>query len=192
MLRDKLRRELLAWIADDDATRERLARAGSLWAEYHPEMESVHRKNADRLAEVVAAHGWPGRGLVGADGAAAAFRIAQHAIGEPARMRAWLVLLTEAAARGEADRRDAAMMEDRIRVFESQPQRYGTQLDWNEAGDAIVPMGTVEAPETIDERRREVGLPPLEWLRPPPPGETPPLDIAAHRRELDSWARRTG
>jgi len=187
------RDDLLAWIAEDDATRERLAADGSLFtAGYHPEMAAVHRRNADRLAALVAEHGWPGRALAGDDGAAAAWRIAQHAIGEPARMRAWLPLLQQAAARGDANPADVAMLEDRIRVLEGRPQRYGTQYDWNAAGDAMEPTGSLEDPALVDERRAAVGLPPLEWRRPPPPNEPPPADPAARARELAAWARSVG
>jgi len=189
------RDQLLAWIAEDDATRERLARDGSLFtAGYHPEMAAVHRTNADRLAGLIAANGgaWPARAQVGADGASAAWRIAQHAIGEPARMRAWLPLVQAAAATGDANPAEVAMLEDRIRVLEGRPQRYGTQYDWNATGDAMVPMMVVEDPDGIDERRRAVGLPAMEWRRPPPPGEPPPADPAARARELEAWARSVG
>ncbi|MBL9104753.1 MAG: hypothetical protein JNL82_27665 [Myxococcales bacterium] len=47
-MHEELRAELLRWIAEDDATRERLARDGGLFAGYHPEMEAVHRRNAAR------------------------------------------------------------------------------------------------------------------------------------------------
>jgi Family of unknown function (DUF6624) len=192
-MRDDLRRQLLAWIAEDDAERERLARDGALFAHgYHPEMEAVHRRNAHRLAAIVDEHGWPGRALVGDDGMAAAWRIAQHAIGEPALMREWLGLLHDAAARGDADAADVAMLEDRIRVLEGRPQRYGTQFDWDDSGTAMVPMGGVDEPETLDDRRRRVGLPAMTWTRSPPADEPPPADPAARAFELDTWARRVG
>jgi hypothetical protein len=191
-IEEQLRRDLLEWIAEDCRTRDRLAETGELWSGYHPEMEAVHRRNAERLEGVVAAHGWPGRTLVGDDGADAAFRIAQHAIGEPERMRSWLVLVHEAAGHGDADPANAAMMEDRIRVYEGRLQLYGTQLDWNESGDAMVPMGGVDSPDTIDERRRAVGLGPMEWSRAAPDGELGPVDVAKRRRELDAWAEKVG
>lgn len=187
-----IRDDLLAWIREDDDTRERLARDGTLFDGYAPEMEQVHVRNADRLAALIAAHGWPGRSVAGEDGASAAWRIVQHAIGQPARMRAWLPLLAEAAARGEADPADVAMLDDRIRVLEGRPQRYGTQYDWNTAGTAMVPSGDVEDPSTIDERRAAVGLGPMEWTRPPPADEPPPRDPVARARESDAWARRVG
>lgn len=189
---EDLRADLLRWIAEDDETRERLARDGSLFAGYHPEMEAVHRRNAARLREVLARVGWPRRTRVGDDGASAAWRIVQHAIGEPALLRGCLPLLQQAAAEGEADPAEVAKLEDRIRVSEGRLQRYGTQYDWNDDGTAMVPMVGVEAPESLAERRAAVGLPPMVWRHPPPPGQPPPPDHAARQAEMEAWARRVG
>jgi hypothetical protein len=75
----------------------------------------------------IAAFGWPTERLVGADGARAAHRIAQHSINHPAFMRECRRLLDEASARGEVPRSHFAYIDDRIRVYEGLPQRYGTQ-----------------------------------------------------------------
>jgi hypothetical protein len=187
-----LRDELVAMIDHDDTVRERLARDGSLFAGYHPEMEAVHRENAARLAAIVDTQGWPGRSQVGDDGASAAWRILQHAIGEPALMRRLFPVVHAAASRGEADPAEVAMLDDRIRVFEGRPQRYGTQFHWNDDGTAMVPMVGVEDPDHIDDRRSAVGLPPMQWRRPAPDDEPPPADLAAHRAESEAWARRVG
>lgn len=191
-MNETLRSELLEMIDEDDRVRARLAADGSLFAGYHPEMEAVHRRNAARLREVVTRLGWPGRTLVGEDGAHAAWRILQHAIGEPDLLRATLPLLQVAAARDEASAAEVAMLEDRIRVSEGRPQRYGTQLDWNDDGTAMVPMVGVEEADTVDARRRAVGLPPMQWRHPPPPEEAPPRDMAARRAEQEAWAIRVG
>lgn len=121
-----LRDELLRMDARDQAVRAELATDGSLFKGYHERMEAVHRENAARLREIILRIGWPGEGRVGKDGAHAAWRIAQHAIGEPAFMRACLKLLDEASQRGDAPRWQFAMMDDRIRTFEGAPQRYGS------------------------------------------------------------------
>lgn len=187
-----LRDELVEMIAHDDEVRDRLARDGSLFEGYNAEMEAVHRANAARLAAIVDAHGWPGRARVGEDAASAAWRIVQHAIGEPAFVRRMLPLVREAAARGDASPAELAMLEDRICTFEGRPQIYGTQYDWNDDGTAMVPIGSVVDPDGVDARRRAVGLPPIVWHRPPPPDEPPPRDPAARRAEAEAWARRVG
>ncbi len=191
-VRDELAAELCALIADDDATRARLAADGSLFRGYHPEMAAVHHANAARLRAIIATHGWPGRSLVGDEAAAAAWRIVQHAIGLPAFQRAMLPVLTAAAAAGDVDPAQVAMLDDRIRVFEGRPQRYGTQYDWDEDGAALVPMVGVEAPDGVDARRAAVGLPPMVWRRAPAADEAPPPDRAARQLEAARWMREVG
>jgi hypothetical protein len=70
------------------------------------------------------------------------------------------LLLTQAASENEAPRWQLAMMEDRIRMYEGKPQRYGTQFQPDKNG-AFVPY-TIENPENVNDRRRAVGLNTLE------------------------------
>lgn len=187
-----LREELLALLDDDEATRARLASTGALFAGYHPEMEAVHRRNVLRLRVIVGQRGWPGRSLVGHDGAAAAWLIVQHAIGEPEQMRWFLPIVEDAARAGEADATQLAMLVDRIRVLEGRPQRYGTQYDWSSDGRSMVPIGDIEDLDHLDTRRAAAGLAPMEWTRVPPPYQPPPSDHDARCREMEAWARKVG
>ena len=186
-----LRDELLRMDARDQAVRAELAADGSLWKGYAPRMEKVHRENAARLRDIIAKFGWPGQSLVGPEGATAAWRIAQHSIGEPDFMRWCLKLLGEASQRGDAPRWQFAMMDDRIRTFEGLPQRYGSQLRDTVNGLAPYPL---EDPARVEEWRQEVGLPRLGELlsglreEPPPTAE----EIAAREAAELEWRRRVG
>jgi hypothetical protein len=159
-------------------------------------MEAVHRALAARLARLVDQSGWPGRSQVGEDGAAAAWRIAHHAIATPALQRRFLAAVQEAAARGEATPLQAAMLEDRVRHLEGRPSLHGTLLDWDETGR--LSPGPVEAPEGLDARRAAVGLPPMaEALEaanrgPREPGDVSPEDPSARRQQFEAWARSVG
>ncbi|MCI0487007.1 MAG: hypothetical protein L0229_10445 [Blastocatellia bacterium] len=191
-----LRRELLAMIAEDESLREELAADGSLFEGYHPRMKEVHRRNAARLKRMIEEHGWPARSLVGEDGAKAAWIIVQHAIGDPELQRRGLRLIKEAAEGGEAPLWQAAMLEDRICMFEGRPQLYGTQYDWDENGE-MSPLA-LEDPAGVDARRLRAGLPPLaentECMRAEVARskERPPLDYAKRQKEMDDWARSAG
>jgi hypothetical protein len=195
MIDEALQKELLALIAEDERVRAELAADGSLFQGYHPRMAAVHTHNAGRLAEIIAARGWPGYALVGEDGAAAAWRIVQHAIGDPALQRGALPLLRAAIDRGEAEPWWAAMLEDRICLFEGRPQRYGTQFDWGDDG-RIGLYPPLAEPEHVDELRAAVGLEPLAeklgQVRSATANATPPADLAARRREMEAWARSVG
>lgn len=187
---EPLRRELLAMVATDLAVRENLISRAVLYDGYHPEMEAVHVRNASRLKEILAEHGWPVTALVGQDGAEAAWLIVQHAIGDPPLQRRCLRLLQHAAESGDVPPWQAAMLEDRIRMFEGKPQIYGTQLETDSEG--TVRAYEVEDPEHVEERRRRVGLEPLaERLAREMPSPRP-ADPDRFEREYQAWLRRVG
>jgi hypothetical protein len=175
----------------DQRVRADLAADGSLFEGYHPRMEAVHRANAAQLREIIANHGWPGFSLVGERGAHAAWRIAQHSIGEPAFMRQCRDLLRQASANSDAHPWQHAYIDDRIRVFEGLPQRYGTQLRDGENGLEPSPL---ENPENVEARRQELGLSPLSEIVARPrmnPPAVPPNQAAQDAEEL-AWRKRVG
>ncbi len=193
-LDEGLRRELLAMRAEDLGVRDEVVRGASPYAGYHPRMEEVHRRNAARLKEIIAARGWPGRSLVGEDGAVAAWFIAQHAIGEPDFQRRALVLLREALARGEVSPAAPAYLEDRICYFEGRPQVYGTQFDVGEDG-LLRPYPIADA-DHVNERRRAIGLNTIEErtseMRTGQLPEPDPKARAEYERAYREWLRQVG
>ena len=191
-----LRDELVAMAEEDQRVRAELAADGSLFDGYHATMQAVHDKNAARLTEIIEQHGWPGRGLVGEDGARAAWLVLQHAIAQPDLQRRALVLLQQAAAQGEVPPVEIAMLHDRICFFEGRPQRYGTQYDWNESGE-LAPW-LIEDEAGVDLRRRALGLPPpadnTRRFREGAArdGEKPPPDWKERQRQFEAWAKSVG
>ena len=125
---ESLEKALLDMEAHDQSVRNELTASGSLDDKYHARLEEVHRANASRLRQIIAVFGWPGITLVGEKGARAAWRIALHAISEPPFMRQCRDLIDRASEAGDAPRWQFAIIDDRIRVYEGRPQRYGTQL----------------------------------------------------------------
>ena len=191
---EPLRKRLLSLTAEDARVRAALAATGELYRGYAPRMAEVHDRNAAELDEILERHGWPGRSLVGDDGVAAAWLVVQHAIGQPALQRRVLPLLRAATADGEAPAAHAAYLEDRICFYEERPQRYGTQLTWDDAGQ-LVPWRLGEPPR-VDELRRSVGLGTLAArlaeARRETADEPRPGDVAAWRAAARAWARSVG
>ena len=191
-----VRDELLAMAEEDLRVRAELVSDGSLFEGYHPRMRAVHDANAARFAAILSELGWPGEPQVGHEAAKAAWLIVQHAIAQPALQYRALEALREAAARGEAPFLHAAMLEDRIRTFEGRPQRYGTQFDWDESG-RLSPL-PIEDPQAIEERRRAVGLGPLEEAvraqraAATASGDRPPRDWPERRRAMEQWLHEVG
>jgi Family of unknown function (DUF6624) len=119
---------------------------------------SVDADNLTWLKDVVAEVGWPGRSIVGQDGAHAAWLLAQHADRDPAFQRRCLDLITEAAKSGEVSLTELAYLTDRVLLAEGQLQEYGTQMTGREEGWA---PRRLRDPANVDERRAAVSLGPL-------------------------------
>lgn len=191
--------ELLAMAAADLALRDELVADGSLFDGYHPAMRALHEANADRLAAIIAAHGWPspdqvgpdqvGPDQVGDEASKAAWLVVQHAISRPALMRQVRDLTRGSPAIAAAH---WAMLDDRIAVFEGRPQVHGTQFDWDDAG-LMSPLPIADPPG-IDTRRAEVGLPPLAeaTARHRAAAGEPQADRDRHRQGAEAFAREVG
>ncbi|MEU8887307.1 DUF6624 domain-containing protein [Streptomyces sp. NPDC048442] len=136
--------------------REHLTR-GRLSAEEQQWGAHQERANSGVLRRVMGQHGWPGRSLVGEEGAEAAWWLALHADHEPPFQRLALRMLTDAVERGEATIQQWAHLHDRCQVVAA-PQLYGTQ--YRQDPDGQVVRLPVETPENLDARRATVGLPP--------------------------------
>jgi len=151
-----LREELLRRLQDDQRIR----------LMPRPDMKEWQRIDADNAAfmkRVIEKHGWPGRSMVGPDGAQAAFFLVQHAASDLAFQKRCLELLTKAVEQKEAAAADMVYLLDRVLVAEGKPQRYGTQFQPVplNAPNAELQLAPIEDEAHVDARRKEVGLQPL-------------------------------
>ncbi len=188
-MNEVLREELVAMDDHDQAVRAELAADRSLFRGYHPRMADVHDSNAARLREIMREHGWPTTELVGLDGAKAAHRIAQHSINHPDFMRECRMLIKTATDRGEVPREQFAYIDDRIRVYEGLPQLYGTQ--WRGGDNGIEPY-PVDSWTAVNQRRRDLGLPTLDEMRPESSEHLRPEEVDRQRAEELAWRRLVG
>lgn len=194
-MKQSLLNDLMTLKLLDTDTRSRLQKEGRLYGDYAPEMQQVHRENANRLDKIISEYGWPGILLVGIEGSRAAWLIAQHSICTPELQRKFLTLLTQACESGDAPKIQAALLTDRIHFNTGKPQVYGTVLDWNEKGELSC---EVEDPDNLDVRRKEVGLAPfqqdLEKHRHEVESEggKPPADFSQYKQNGRDWARNVG
>jgi hypothetical protein len=155
-----LRDELLSRRDVDQASRSAFAGAGQEAVE---RLIQIDDDNAAWLGKLVDAVGWPGRSLVGEEGAHAAWLLAQHADRHPSLQRRFLVLLEKAVNGGEASPTDLAYLTDRVLLASGKLQVYGTQIT---ARDGRFVACRLRNPETVDDRRASVGLGSLEtYLR---------------------------
>ncbi|MEU4176361.1 DUF6624 domain-containing protein [Streptomyces sp. NPDC026589] len=156
-LRPDIARELI-----DRATKAATRRAGRV----RDHLDGVrlgqgrHSDHADAnwLRRILAEYGWPGNRLVGPDAARAAWSIALHSDDQPDFQRTATILLERAAKAGDARMDHWAHLHDRALITNGRAQEYGTQLLLNHDGVTLCPL---RAPESVDERRATVGLPPI-------------------------------
>lgn len=123
------------------------------------EIHEMDAKHGEWLKAAVKKHGWPGVAAVGKDGAEAAFALAQH--GGQADLdfqKKCLDLLTAAVKAKDANPIHLAHLTDRVRVAGGEKQVYGTEVVEK---DGTLEAAPIEDEAKVDERRKEVGLPPL-------------------------------
>lgn len=162
-----LREELLELAAADDTLTKELEHLlrESKWGSAPVDSVAVAALREEavpvraRFREIVEEHGWPGWSLVGREGSVAAWQIAQHA--DTALQRELLPLLEQAADRGDASKSNWAYLLDRVRIRRGEKQRYGTQFRWS-VGEGRWVLHPVEDPESLEARRAEIGLEPIE------------------------------
>jgi hypothetical protein len=153
---DSLEKALLDMEARAQALRAELLAAGEINDSHHPRMTELNRANSSRLRQIIAVFGWPGLALVGESGSRAAWRIALYSYAEPEFMRQCRDLIDRATQASDAPRWQYAIIEDRIRVYEGRPQRYGTQLRHGPQGLEPHP---IENEARINSMRAQAGLP---------------------------------
>jgi hypothetical protein len=186
---ESLEKALLDMEARAQALRAELIAAGEIHENHHPRIDELNRANSSRLRQIIAVFGWPGHTLVGEHGARAAWRIALHSFAEPAFMRQCRDLIDRASQNGEAPRWQFAMIDDRIRVYEGRPQRYGTQLRHGPKGIEPHP---IENEGRINSMRMQAGLPMLaQTLAQARARPAPPPQVVAAREAKELEFRRT-
>ena len=188
---ESLAKALLDMEARDQGLHAELAAAGEINDSHHPRVEQLHRANCSRLRQIIAVFGWPGLSLVGDQGGRAAWRIAMHSGAEPDFMRQCRELIDHATQTHEAPRWQFALIDDRIRVYEGRPQRYGSQL--RHTADGIEPY-PLENEARINSMRAQAGLPLLAQTlaQARAQGVMPPRAAAAREAAELEFRRRAG
>jgi membrane dipeptidase len=155
----ELQRELKDMVRVDQEMRKRIIDGGSnVDKKLIDDLHEIDAKNTARMKEIIAAYGWPGKSLVGTDGAHNAWLLIQHADRDPPFQKQCLDLIKTAVAQGEASGKDLAYLTDRVLLAEGKKQIYGTQFMQVDGKSEPRPM---EDPEHVDDRRKDVGLEPL-------------------------------
>lgn len=116
---------------------------------------SIDVKNTARMRHIVADIGWPTISKVGQRASDMAWLLVQHA-DHDRDFQCTCLTLMRAQPANEVHEQHMAYLEDRIRVGEGRPQRYGTQFHTNAQGN-LEPF-PLEDQDQVDARRAAIGL----------------------------------
>lgn len=119
-------------------------------------VKAVDDDNTAWVRQVIAQYGWPGRSLVGEDGAHALWLLVQH--GPPDLQEQCLPLLERAVEQGEAGKLEWAYLLDRVLIRRGEPQVYGTQFTMR---DGVPEPHPIRDSHEVGDRRAEIGLEPM-------------------------------
>ncbi len=115
--------------------------------------------NELEVVEIIENRGWVGKSVIGGQANMTIWLVIQHAPIET--QEKYLPLLQESVKKGESSGSHLALLEDRILMRNGKPQTYGSQIvSDNETGKQIV--YEIRDPEYVNQRRREVGLGPIQ------------------------------
>jgi hypothetical protein len=157
----RLRRELLAMAAEDQAARDAWVAKKPTepgWKDLFAKVVAVDKKNTAALRAAMTEYGWPAIDIVGEDGAHAAWLLVQHADRDLPLQKDVLARMKPLVDRGQVLAKEYAYLYDRVAIAEHRKQRYGTQFD----GAEPFP---IEDAAHVDDRRRAVGLSTLAEYR---------------------------
>lgn len=115
--------------------------------------ERQDRKNQEQLSSIFEQCGWPKE--ISSDAHNTIFLILQHS--PDSMMRQYYPLVVEYSEAGLLEQNDRATMYDRLQMRAGKYQKYGTQTFQDDQNRNLV--WPIDAPEKLEERRAEVGLP---------------------------------
>lgn len=115
-------------------------------------------ENLARLENLIEEKGWPKISEVGEKAAGAAFLVIQHS--DIDKQKRYIPEIEKQCKLNEASWQSYALMYDRIEADENRPQKYGSQVIFNDKTNKYELLPLLDETR-VDEWRKEVGLPPL-------------------------------
>ncbi len=112
-----------------------------------------------KVENILDRYGWLGQETVGKSGNAALFLVIQHCSDMAVRDK-YLPMMRDAVKNGKASGSELALLEDRTALGHGRRQIYGSQISRN-TETLVYYVSPLEDPDHVDQRRAEVGLPPL-------------------------------
>lgn len=193
---ESISEKIISFKNNDIALRNKLMQAGELDGGYNKKMEDLHNCNAKALNQIIDKIGYPTKDKVGNEASEAAWLVIQHAISQPRFMKTCVKLLEEAVKEQKVNPKNLAYLTDRVAVLEGNPQRFGTQFDWDNNGE--MSPNPFDDLAKMNQRRKAIGLNPLEeqieimrqWVK--NEERSAPKDLEKRKMEYDAWRKKVG
>ncbi|GAA4315640.1 hypothetical protein GCM10023183_36410 [Nibribacter koreensis] len=123
---------------------------------FFKEMQQVDSVNQGKVLKILQQYGWLPQSKIGEKAAEGIFFVIQHA---PLKViETYFPQMKRLAQAGEANKTLAAMMEDRLLMFQGKKQIYGTQATSMQSPDGKNRIWPIENPEKVNERRKAAGF----------------------------------
>ena len=119
----------------------------------------VDRSNLRVVEKILSDHGWLSSEQIGSTANSTLFLVIQHA--DQKSQEKYLPMMREAVKNGMAESRSLALLEDRVALGKGELQIYGSQIGTDQKTGELFVLPLMD-PETVNERRAEVGLGPIE------------------------------
>lgn len=120
------------------------------------QMRGIDSVNQVHVRHLLTTSGWPARSEVGEQASRTIFLVVQHS--NRTLIAQQLPALRKLVKQGEAYKTDAALMEDRLRMFLGKKQRFGTQTaDWVRKDGKLV-VWPIQRPARVNRYRQELGF----------------------------------
>ncbi|WP_330959334.1 DUF6624 domain-containing protein [Photobacterium sp. 53610] len=159
-----LQSQLLEMAKVDQEIRKELGESG--WHKSSKALQEkallIDERNTQQLKSILNGRSWFTEAEVGKEGINSAWLIVQHSPDIDFQEKMLPLLEQSYLNREGVTGQEVALLTDRVRIDKGQKQLYGTQANWS---DGAIVFKPIENPETVDERRAEMGMPPLEFYK---------------------------
>jgi hypothetical protein len=128
------------------------------WKIFEMKRDSVGLENQKKIKKIYSEYGYLGYDKIGKEYSRRFWITIQHADNDIKFQQKMLKELGKEIKKNNAEKSSYAMLEDRISVNLNQKQRFGSQVTYNEKGQAIPKNGILDT-LNIDKLRTEYNLP---------------------------------
>lgn len=128
------------------------------WKIFEAKRDSVGKDNQNRIKDIYSKYGYLGFKQVGEENSNKFWLPIQHADNDIEFQKTMLKALKKQIDLKNAKRSNYAMLEDRIAINTNNKQRFGSQVVYNELGQAIPRNGLIDS-SNIDKLRKDYDLP---------------------------------